>query len=143
MTIPRGAVFNRERNIQVRDYSGLRYGNITPSDIDAAIEYKDCGFIFIETKFGETEMPFGQKLLLERMCDALQYRKPTLLILTKHYFPSHIDIDMAQTIVVEYRYQGRWFQPRQSETAKELSDRFVRFIENANKKQGESSVKIA
>lgn len=132
MSAQRGVVAHRERNLQVRDYSGLLYGKITPTDIDAIIEYNNRGYIIIETKYGDTEMPFGQRLALERLCDDLHCRKPTILILTSHTFRSEIDIDMAQTIVVEFRFNGKWIKPQSTQTAKQMSDRFVAYLETNN-----------
>ena len=39
----RGATTYKERAKQGRDFTGLRYGNITPTDIDGLIEYHGKG----------------------------------------------------------------------------------------------------
>ena len=49
---------------KVINFNSLQFGNISPTDIDAVIEYKDKWFIFIETKFNKAEMPRGQQLAL-------------------------------------------------------------------------------
>ena len=35
---------------RLRDFSGLRYGRITPTDIDAFMEFGNKAFVFIEAK---------------------------------------------------------------------------------------------
>jgi hypothetical protein len=109
--VPRGAIRNREYGTQVRDFSGLRFGNITPTDIDGLIEYKDKGYVLIETKYKDAKLPRGQELALERLCDNLQSaKKPTLLIIASH--ETEGDIDVAETIVVRYRFKGKWSRCR-------------------------------
>ena len=103
-----GVIRNREYATRVRDFSGLRFGAITPTDLDGLIEYKDRGYVLIEVKYGETRLPDGQRLALERLCDDLQRVKPTLLVIASHH--SVGDIDVAQCVVTEYRYNGRWRQ---------------------------------
>jgi len=123
----RGEIRNREFATQVRDFSGLRFGNITPTDIDGIIEYKDKLYIFIETKYENAELPFGQKLCFERLCDDLQKVKPTLLIVASHN--SKGDIDVANTVVTSYRYEGKWFTLKSKKTTKSLIMEFINSIE--------------
>jgi len=40
----RGKIEHRDRARQIRDFSNLRYGNITPTDIDGLIEYQNKCF---------------------------------------------------------------------------------------------------
>lgn len=108
----RGIILNRRRGAQIRDMSGIRFGNITPTDIDALIEYHDKLFIFIETKFGKTELPTGQRLAIARLCDALQKSgKKSIAFITTHNYNPEQDINFAETDVVEYRYNFRWCKP--------------------------------
>lgn len=104
----RGKIKNREQSSQIRDYSGLRWGTITPTDIDGFFEINNELFVFIEIKFEGRPMPFGQKLGLERLVDALQKDKKAILIVARHDSPPEADIDAASREVVSYRFQGRW-----------------------------------
>lgn len=123
----RGKIKNRNYANQVKDYSGLRYGNKTPTDIDGMLEYNNICYVFIETKFENASMPFGQKLALERLCDDMSKVKPTLLIISSHN--SVDDIDMANTTVTEYRYKGVWKPTKQETITKELVDYFVNMVQ--------------
>ena len=63
----RGSIQFPDRARQLIDFSGLRYNKITPTDIDGFIEYHDEAIVFMEFKYGNAELPYGQKLALERL----------------------------------------------------------------------------
>lgn len=117
---------------QVRDFSGIRYGSIYPTDLDGLIEYHNKCFVFIETKYGDAELPGGQRLALERLCDDMQRTKPALLIICSHN--SSGDIDMANTIAREFRYRFEWTTCNTRITTKDLITRFLVFVDNPGKK---------
>lgn len=50
---------------QLRDFSGLQYGRITPTDVDALIEYQDKAYILIELKTSGVKLEYGQRLRLK------------------------------------------------------------------------------
>lgn len=125
----RGATTHKARAVQARDFTGLRYGNITPTDIDALIEYKDKAYILIETKYKNAEMPYGQKLALERICDDLQKTKPALLILATHNYEVGEEIDFAHCMVEKYRYKGFWKLPGKTPNVRQLIDSFIESVD--------------
>ncbi len=120
----RGATTYKARAKQGRDFTGLKYGNITPTDIDGLIEYQNKCYVFIEAKMTGTEMPAGQRIALERLCDDLQKIKPTLLILMTHDTPIDREIDFAKSSVEKYRYKGNWIFPQRVSTVRQLIDAF-------------------
>lgn len=125
--VPRGAVSYPERAKQQRDFTGLRYGNITPTDIDGLIEYQNKCYVFYEAKHINAEpMTQGQKLAFERLCDDLQKVKPSLLILFEHDYPVDKPIDFAKCNVKSYRYNGVWKRPGVVVTVRQLSDSFIK-----------------
>jgi hypothetical protein len=108
----RGVIKNREYGAQVRDFSRLRIGNITPTDLDMLIEYHDKCFIFAETKFNNIALSLGQSLALERLCDACERAgKSSILFITTHSNGAGEDIDMDRTVVTAYRYRFKWETP--------------------------------
>jgi hypothetical protein len=122
----RGVIEHRERAKQLRDFSGLRYGNITPTDIDGLIEYKDIAYVIFETKYGNAEVPRGQMIALERLCDDLQNYKHTMVIISSHNHPVNEDIDLANSIVSQYRWQKKWVSMKDNKyTVKALVDWFL------------------
>ena len=127
----RGVIKTREYGAQVRDYSRLRIGNITPTDLDMLIEYHDKCFVFAETKFKNMVLPGGQSLALERLCDACERAgKPSILFVTTHNRGIGEDIDMDRTIITAYRYKFKWAVP---EEPVYLGDAVMSFIQKFGK----------
>ena len=123
----RGVINYRARAKQIVDFSGLLYGNITPTDIDGLIEYKNRAYVILEIKYGDTKLQPGQELALTRLTDDLERSgKPTLCIVASHQTSDcNKDIDGALTVVRTYRYKGHWWGDwGVSVTSKELIDFF-------------------
>lgn len=112
---------NKEYAGQIKDYSGLKFGSISPTDIDACLEFGGKLFVFVETKFGNAVMPRGQQLALERLCDKLTV--PSIIIQTTH--ESSGDIDMASTTVVRYRENAKWVDDIPEITLRNLIEIFI------------------
>ena len=129
--VNRGKIQNRDRARQIIDFSGLRYNNITPTDMDGAIEYHDKCFVFYEFKLREAEMPKGQKLAFERLADACQFAgKQSVVFLCKHNVDNpDADIDAASAKVAETYYCHQWHKEDGTKTVKERSDDFLRMVD--------------
>jgi len=120
----RGKIHARERAKQLRDFSGLRYGNITATDVDGLIEYHGKGYIFIEVKLNDALLPYGQKLAFERLVDDL--KKPAICIIASHDVDNpNKDINVAHALVSEYRFKGNWLVPKSEYTVRALIDLFI------------------
>ena len=106
----RGETYNRERAKQLINYSGVVYGNITPTDIDGLIEYRNWFYIMIELKHDSAEMPEGQSIALARMIKSLNKDKPSILFVASHdVFDPRDDIDAAEaSIMYSYDSQEKW-----------------------------------
>jgi len=126
----RGEIVNRNRAKQLRNFNGLRFGNITPTDIDGMIEYKNKCYVIMETKYADTPILYGQELALVRMCDDLHNAgKPTIGIISSHQISNpEEDIDMAETIVERFRYENKW-HGGEGATTKDLVIRFLSWME--------------
>ena len=128
----RGIIQNRERKRQIIDYSGLRYGKITPTDLDGFIEYHNELFALYEYKYKkERGMSAGQYKALVRVIDAVQRGGlEAALFLVKHdQEDPEKDIDGANSIVDRYYYKGKWSY-NVNRTAKEVTDSFMNYVEN-------------
>ena len=130
-TFNRGKIQYRERARQIIDFSGLRYKNITPTDIDGLNEYHNKGFVFYEYKLGNAEMPFGQRTALERLVDAVNAGgKEAVVFLCSHNVANpQEDVDAAEAKVVETYYRGRWHREKGTETVKQRSDAFLEWLD--------------
>lgn len=108
----RGEIQCKERARQIRDFTGLRFGTITPTDIDGFIEFRDRLFVWIEAKLEGEALPAGQRLALERNCDAVQESgRMAVVLVVEHDTAATEDIDFASCIVREYRLNGEWHTP--------------------------------
>jgi len=105
----RGELRNPEYR-HIRDFTNLCWGRITPSDVDAFVEFDGKLFVFIEAKFGDAQMPRGQQLALERLADAC-WKPParsSLLIICRH--GTEATVDYAAMPVERLRWAGEWQQ---------------------------------
>lgn len=122
----RGKIRNREFAQQIKDFSGLWFGKITPTDIDAFLDFGDNIFIFIETKHGTSPLPYGQKLALERLCDAsVVAGKTSVALIAHHQIPG--DIDVAKLLVDEIRMNKKWRKPNKIMNVREAIDIFLQW----------------
>lgn len=107
------AIRNRDQKAQLVDFGGLRWGKIMPTDIDAMIDFGNKLFVFIEAKYGGAKPSFGQRLALERVCDAVhspENKRYAVAFLCAH--SSNGDIDLSETIITEVRWFGKWHKPK-------------------------------
>ena len=126
----RGKVQFRNRMKQIIEFDGIKYGNITPTDIDGFFEKENEGFVFYEFKLDGCDMPTGQSLAYKRVVDALQTAdKKSILFLCKHNVQNPMEPVPAKDAIVEKLYfRGHWFQG-DGQTAKEWTDRFMGWLE--------------
>jgi hypothetical protein len=120
----RGLITNRERASQQKDYSGLRWSKITPSDIDGAVEFSDRLFVFLEYKHAGAPMQYGQRLCAERIVKAIaETGRHALFVVADHYSKPDEDIDGAGSIVRQVYYDGKWSDMKKT-TVREAIDSF-------------------
>lgn len=132
----RGTITNRARFIQAIKFDGMKFGRITPTDVDAAIEFDNRLFIFIEAKFVGRTIQTGQRLFLERLATGVSNPpyKYSISIVAEHYTPSNEDVLLSGAIVRDYFRDGKWHKPLvKSTTVLQAVRRMGAFVE---KKQG-------
>lgn len=125
----RGKIQNKERAKQIIDFSGVRYGNITPTDVDGYFEKANKAFVFYEYKLSGAEMPKGQELALTRIVDGLSTAgKEAVLFLCQHNeFNPENDIEAANALVEKIYWRGKWHEGS-GLTVKQQTDRFMNFV---------------
>lgn len=122
-TATRGVIRNRQFASQLRLFEGLRWGNITPTDIDGFIDFGGNAYVFIETKYAGSDLPAGQRIALEHVTDLINATgTPCVALVAAH--TSDGDIRVAQCQVVEYRFRGKWNTPPQPMTVFEAVEGF-------------------
>ena len=129
--VQRGQIVSPDRARQIRDFSGLLFGNITPTDIDGLIEYRNKGYVIIEVKLSGVQVPDGQRKALQRLVDVLwRARRLAVCIIATHNTTNVEEpIDVANAVVLEYRYQGKWRHPKDIHTTRELTEWFMQKVE--------------
>lgn len=127
----RGKIRNPDAARRLRDFSGLRYGRITPTDIDLFLEFGDAHkYIIGEGKAHGAELPFGQQLALERMADDLNSSRPTLLIIVDISDDMPDMIPYHLTVVRKSRENGEWNNRYVGMTTRQAIDEFVGWHES-------------
>lgn len=125
----RGVIENRDRRKQIVDFSGMRYGKITPTDIDGVIEYRNRAFIYIELKHRDAPLPRGQELYIERQVDVCRAGgKQAVAIVAEHGVDdTERDVDAASCKVRKIYYDGEWFDDGLTRSLREVVDSFISF----------------
>ena len=105
---------DRDKQGQFISYEGLGYRNIKPTDIDGAIEYHNKCWVLLECKFGESPLPSGQKLFMERFCDmAEEAGRAAIILVAKHTeTDTSKDVILADCELREYYWKGEWRKPQ-------------------------------
>lgn len=125
--IQRGILKNRERARQLHDYSGLRFHNMTPMNLDGSMDFGGKAFVFLEYKLRNAPLPMGEQIHLENLTDAI-YRAglPAIAILAIHVVDDpKLDIDGADAEAFRYRYREGWRIPRRPMTVRQLIEAFL------------------
>lgn len=119
----RGQLRNPSQALVERDFSGLRWGAITPTDIDGYVEFSDRLYLFIEGKFGDSKPRGGQALALNRLCDAIHdpnNGRYAVLFVVAHDGSQRFDYSSAY--VSQYRWNGKSITPASPTTLKRAID---------------------
>lgn len=122
-------ILNPKRMKQLIDFSGLELdGGIYPTDIDGFIEYHDSEYILIEVKHAKAQVPYGQRLALQRAVDDFTTSgKDAVAIVCEH----HVD-DVSENVVaakcnVREIYYGKehcWRPPDEPMNVRQAIDSF-------------------
>jgi len=125
--IERGKIRNKEIAKQLKDFSNLRFENVTPTDIDGFIEFNNCIYILIEAKFLEDKLPEGQERALINLVDTIfESSKKGILIIAIHNQPLEQDIPFYKCLVSRYRSRKSWYSPKKEMTIKNLIDSYLK-----------------
>lgn len=104
--------------------------------IDAAMEFNGRLYIFIEGKRTGAPLPYGRRLMFERLTDALDCR-PTRIcttVIVDHEDIDGVDVNYAASTVRAYRWNKKWMNPQgRGRTLREFVDRMLAYEENARR----------
>ena len=92
-------------------FEGLTIGKMYPTDIDAMTEYHDRLFIFMEVKYEDTPISYGQITALERTANALQETgRDAIVFICRHSIEDKTKpIMLKDTITTKAYFKGHWY----------------------------------
>lgn len=132
----RGVIRNRQFAQQLRDFSGLRFGNITPTDIDGFMDFGDRLFVILEGKHHGSQIQTGQRVALERLVDACHCppRRVAVALILDHVETPDQDVDFGACLVRSMRWNGRWEpQAHKGVNCRHAIDRLKAYADNMQK----------
>lgn len=121
----RGIIQFRNRARQIINFSGLRYGKITPMDIDGYMDWRKANVeIFLEMKHRDATMSDGQRYAYEKLVDDGKKAgtKAFALVCEHSVDETEKDVDAASTLVREYYDGNRWHVADVDFTCKQFVD---------------------
>lgn len=131
--VERGVIRNRKFAQQLRDFSGLRFGRITPTDIDGFMDFGDRLFVVLEGKHQGSPLHYGQRLALERLVDACHCppRRVAVALILEHTESADEDVDFGVSLVRAMRWNGAWIpQSHKRITCRTAIERLLAYSEN-------------
>ena len=131
--LERGVIRNRQFAQQLRDFSGLRFGKITPTDIDGFMDFGDRLFVILEGKHHGSQIQTGQRLALERLVDACHCppRRVAVALILDHVETPDQDVDFGACLVRSMRWNGAWVpQHHKQITCRKAIERLLEYSEN-------------
>ena len=133
MNDQRGEIENRERMRQLISFSGMRWSNITPTDVDGAIDYHGKATVFYEFKYESAKFKRGQQLFLERQVeDAINAGKKSVAIFVRHSVHDTEKDVPARECYVNSVYMGNVWRPdKKRRTVQQFTDDFFEYVDKA------------
>lgn len=133
----RGKILYGDRFKQPLIFEGMQIGKLYPTDIDAAFEYHNRLFVFFEVKMYGKEVPYGQRVALCRLCNALaETDKDAFWLLCYHDIADTSQaVDLSKTRVARIYYQGKEHILEPPRNAKEVFTKMLNWAKDKEFKE--------
>ena len=109
----------------------MQWGTITPTDIDAIVDYQNKIWIIYEVKMVGKDVPYGQRLALMRLIqNAKNSGKHGCAMIVEHNVTDpHNNVFLKDCIVREMYTTDRmqWRTPRRRKTALQATDDYIQY----------------
>lgn len=131
----RGDIKFKGRAKQLNSFSGMiRRRNITPTDIDGIIDYDGKAFVILEGKYGDAELPKGQKMALENLANTiLSANKRVVVIIYRHFVhDTNKDINVSKQLVSDIYFKRKWDKITVEKNVLEVIEMFENHCDNNN-----------
>lgn len=124
----RGEPEHRNRMRQIVNFQGMRFNNITPTDMDGFIEYHNSCYLIMEFKLSDKDVPYGQNIALIRLCNDLEKSgKPAIFMVCSHNITNWQDDIIAKDCIVRTMYfRKKLYKVQGQYTTMQMCDRFIR-----------------
>tara|TARA_R110000824_G_C15188304_1_gene674474 strand:- start:1010 stop:1408 length:399 start_codon:yes stop_codon:yes gene_type:complete len=99
---------NSNQTKQGIDFTGIEYGKIHPTDIDAVLEFDNEALILMEVKKKGNKIPTGQRLVLERIANSWHTNKSVVLYVTHSFKNDNKDIPLSECNVDRVYINKEW-----------------------------------
>jgi hypothetical protein len=124
---------NEARARQLNDFNGLMTeGKMGATDIDGLVEYKNKAYMFLELKYQGKELPFGQKLALQRLVEdtGRSGKYSVALVIDHDVQDTNQNIVVAECFVREVYFfqEHKWRKLEQKLTTKQCIDRVIKIV---------------
>lgn len=95
---------NSKQTKQGVDFTGLQNGNIHPTDIDAVLEFDNKLLVLFEMKRKGNQIPLGQKILLERVCNnwSLNGKIAFAIKIEHEFYNDDVDVPIEKCKATEF-----------------------------------------
>ena len=94
---------------QGSDFTGIQNGTMHPTDIDAVLEFNNDVLILMEVKYKNAEIPTGQRLVLERICNSWHTKKSVVLKVEHDFNVENEAIPLDSCRVTKIYYNSKWY----------------------------------
>ena len=126
----RGVYENVRRGRQLLRFDGIQWGNITPTDIDSCTEFHDSVWVMCEVKTRNKDLPFGQRLLLERFVrDTTKAGKHSIAIIAEHDVDDpRKDVSLKRNCMVREFFATetmKWRPPNRPMSAEDMMSTYI------------------
>ena len=126
----RGSYNHTKMARQLLRFDGLRYGNVTPMDVDGLIEWKNRKRAILEVKMKNVKVLDGERLALERMVNDFYHAgKEAIAIVADHtVFDAKEDVMVKDCLVREIYHSSEkiWRPTNRMMTVEMLLSYFLR-----------------
>lgn len=126
----RGEFQFKNRAKQIISFKGIQYGKITPTDIDALIEFRGKAMILYEVKHNKAKVPPGQWNALKELTDMGERDgKEAACLVCEHNVDNPKDIVYLKDCIVRcVYYRGKITTIKKRITVEEATDKFMKKV---------------
>jgi len=124
-----GLIHHRPRARQINCFTGLKFGTITPTDLDGLIDYHNERFAFLELKLRDAPVAEAQAKAFTRVVDAIEIaKKQACFFVAEHTTDDPmVDVPADRCLVRCFYTHQKWHRVVDDITLLAALNRFLEF----------------